>query len=342
MVSFVLYVTRPRHNRLNLTNFGYVLVALILILFAAFRDASVGSDTSGYAARYAFLEGFSAYSHLFSYEFAFTSLYILAHFISDNYWALLLLVATIVVSLYLRTITRLSLIPPLSIYLFITLGYYLFFFNGARQGIAAALFFYSYEAILKRNLRMYLVIGFVAGMFHTTAFLVLPLYFIFSLADVRKYTVLIAVGSAIGIIFIQDLLLAASTVSDRYEIYSQSATGGELITLFYVLNAVVLWYLRRIILTKYLSRYDFYLNIFLFGVSVFLIVYYSGAYIEIVRIAFYFQPALILLWPFVFASLHISDRVLWYYIFYLIHALYFYMFISTIGDLMPFEFNRTI
>jgi len=83
------------------------------------------------------------------------------------------------------------------LFLFIVLGFYFSTFNGIRQWIAIAVFMYSFKYIKQKELLKYLICIIVASLFHITAILLLPAYFLFKLNIKDKYKIII-----IGLTFV--------------------------------------------------------------------------------------------------------------------------------------------
>ena len=104
------------------------------------RDYQVGTDTGNYVRQFRLSESFSSVTERKT-EIAYNLLSWGARWLSDSYSALLLLIAAIVVTCYVSTIVRLTRRYETALYLFVVFGIYTFFFNGARQGIAAAICF---------------------------------------------------------------------------------------------------------------------------------------------------------------------------------------------------------
>src|SRR5690606_10859853 len=114
--------------------FGYFLIGLSLVLFAGLRNASVGSDTSNYIGWLSKVRSIEE-AHEFPVELGYSLLVWVSQELSDSYAILLTLTAAFVVSLYLLVIRIFVHRYETALFVFITLGTYTFFFNGARQGI---------------------------------------------------------------------------------------------------------------------------------------------------------------------------------------------------------------
>ena len=79
----------------------------------------------------------------------------------------------------------------LSVYLYVTNMAYYSSFNGVRQWFAAAILFYGYRHFFD-NRRRYMVTVFLASLFHTSAIVMIPIYYVVRKPFFRKANFLIA------------------------------------------------------------------------------------------------------------------------------------------------------
>ncbi len=109
-------------------------------------------------------------------------------------------VGLIVVSLY-----RYSVFFPLSVYLYVSGISYYSSFNGVRQWFAAAVLFYGYRHFFS-NRRRYMVTAVIASLFHSSAMVMIPIYFVVRKPFFRKTNFLIAAVFAGLTVFYQQTL----------------------------------------------------------------------------------------------------------------------------------------
>lgn len=317
------------------------IACLLLIVFAGVRDFRVGTDTGNYV--YSFLQVDSLQSALsMGTEVGYGILVWSAKAFSESYASLLVLVATLVVPLYVTTIVRLVDRYETGIYLFVAFGLYTFAFNGARQAIAAAICFWAIRFILDRRLLPYLAAVGIAFMFHKTALVAMPLYFL-ATAHLRMFR-FVAVLAAITLImvFLQDIVgLAADLIDDRYSSYANEGEGGGVVIGTFLLSqGVVLLWLRRFIRIDF-ELYSRLLNIYLIGivpvvVSIFTNINPSG----LLRLNIYFTSMSVLLWPIVFRNIHDTrQRATLGFFFLLFTIVFFFMTTTTFSDLVPYQLN---
>ena len=114
-----------------------------------------------------------------------------------------LILSFVFVSTSICCIYKFSRDFPLSIVLFILCGSYLDSCNASRQCMAAGIMFANYENIRQQKLTQFLILTFVASLFHTSALTLLPLYFVFApnLPKEKQILWLLCTGSLLFVSF---------------------------------------------------------------------------------------------------------------------------------------------
>lgn len=329
------------YGSLGIQRFTLALSGLMLILFAGLRNRSVGTDTGNYIG---WLKVITSLDSVWSFpvEKGFTFLVLIASQLSNNYAILLTFIALICVICYLLTIIHLIPRYETALFLFITLGSYTFFFNGARQGIAVAICFLALRFLLERKAMSYMLLVLLATFFHKTAIIALPLYYLASNQVGWKQIIAVIFCSAIMAISISMFSqLAASFIDEKYATYGQEGEGGGLIKTLFLLGqaTLFLFFLRQASTTN--SYYPRLLNIYLIGLipaiaSMISSVNPSG----ILRLTTYFSHTAILLWPMIFSSFQIrGNRVIVSICFLLLTLAFFILTTITFSDLTPYRLN---
>lgn len=323
---------------------GIAVACVLLIIFAGMRDYRVGTDTGNYVYNFAQVGSFeSALSR--GMEVGYATLMWLAKSISDSYASVLLLIAAIVVPLYVTTIVRLVKRYETGIYLFIVLGVYTFAFNGARQAIAAAICFSAIPFILDRRFLPYAAAVGFAMLFHKTALVALPLYF---LATPRlRVTRLAGLLAAIAflVVFLRVFVgLAAELLDDRYAAYAAEGEGGGMVMGAFLLSqGALLFWLRRFIRTDR-EVYIRLLNIYLVGlVPVFVSMFSSINPSGLLRLHIYFTAVVVVLWPMVFRHVHgTQQRAVLGFAFMIFTMAFFMMTTMAFSGLVPYRLNTEL
>jgi len=303
IVSSIASITRSSFIRYVMLSIAF----LAMVLVPGLRDASVGTDTSNYVGYFERIRTFSDVARLGveTQEYGFWVLTWLVHFVSDQYVAYFITIAVIVIGCYQYVIVTYSRNITISFFLFFTSGVYTFFFNGARQGVACAIYALTIGPLLKHQISRYITLVLVASLFHKTAIGMLPIYFIFDRPNNLKGNMIIAVLGIVTSIFFQGIIGTASSVLDpRYSGYAaREASGGYFVVgLDVVFLAFFLFFKKHVV--DYREEYDRYLNMLFFGTMIGIVSSLAGVDPSgFLRFAFYSSLSSVLLWPIVFRNM---------------------------------------
>lgn len=168
---------------------------LILILVAAFRY-DVGQD---YMYTYVpYFNGVLWGSPNENIEFGFFLLNKLVQLFTQDYAGIFILCSVIFFHYVYKAIREQSPMPTLSIFLLVSTTYYFIFLNAMRQMLVVAIFFYCIKFIKTRNLKKFLIYMLIASTIHTSALILIPLYFLYGL-KLRPLKAIIITVVALGI-----------------------------------------------------------------------------------------------------------------------------------------------
>lgn len=299
----------------------YIPIFLLLVLFAGLRDQFVGTDAGNYVKIFESTTGmddiyqkmavtnYDAQSDIKTSllsEPGYTLLNIIAKAISTDYWALFIIIAMVVIGCYLLAFSRFSDNVPISLFVLITMGWYFFFFNGARQGIAAAIYTLSFGSLLNRNFKNYCLWIILAMFFHRSIVCAIPLYFLFIRPNDLKQNIIIFLLGVFIILFMKNIIgIASETISETYAGYAEvENTGGKFYALFYFVLGIGFLFAKRYIAVEDRVRYDTYLNMILFGALIYVAVLGAGLTQNLMRFAFYFIIAGCFAWPILLRNLN--------------------------------------
>lgn len=317
---------------------------LLLVFFAGLRNYTVGTDTGDYISWLSVITSLES-AWTFHIEKGFALLVLITSLVSDDYAVLLCVIAFICVGCYLLTIIRFVPRYETALFLFVTLGSYTFFFNGARQGIAAAICFLALRFLLERKALPYVLLIVLATFFHKTAIVALPLYYLATTKINWKTVVYIIAGAVILTLTIKLFAqLAATFLDEKYASYGQEGEGGGLVkTLFLLGQGIVFLLFHRQVGTEnvYFARL---LNIYLIGLIPAIASVISGVDPSgLLRLTTYFADSAILLWPMIFDSFETrKNRFFVSTNFLIITLLYFLLTTTTFSHLTPYLLNTEI
>lgn len=336
--SFAALADVPRLSRgVGLVLWSFVI--LYLTLFAGWRAETVGADTAAYIQRIELLQLAGSIWEKSTTEPGYKAIVALGLRFGNSPHAVLLLLSFIAVLTYIVSVIKLSVQPAVSFFFFITYGYFLFHLNGARQGLAFGFYLLAIVAVLRGRLLTYVGWVLVGALFHTSALLTLPLYFVFRIGY-SLFNMCIMFAVAAVFYFSADILFSiAGLVNERYVTYGdRTETGGALLALFYFVHAAffILW--RGWIQDRDLGDYDRLLMIMMFGTMIHLVVFVTNSYVEMNRLALYFTAASVFLWPMVFrSSVTATSKNIVIFAGFASGLLFFYFFLSKIGGYAPYR-----
>lgn len=342
----IVMVLAAAYNRNPKNKYLYFAILTVMVLFAGLRSDLVGTDSAGYARNF-ISEEMEMEGDLLDQATDEGGYYYFKQFIgsiSNQYWVLFTGIALLTYSCVLKSIKNETNKLMVPLFVFITLGLYTFVFNAARQGIAVGIYMLSFQYLFKDfkyGFPRYCLFVLIAATFHKTVIVALPLYFLFRM----NYSVKILLLNALaGIIIggsIQSFILYAAEIKQKYIIYQTEASGGELLTVFYIFISIFFIYWRRHIDIVKKRKYDVFLNMMIFGTLIYIVVQLTGVYVEMTRFAAYFQVAAIFLWSIIYQSKEKPTQTFSLLI-VIGHLIYFTIFCTQMAALVPYKFNPEI
>lgn len=272
------------------------IFAIFLILFAlsALRQ-NVGNDY----VRYVEFMHLVYYNSYVPTEAGFNLLskviYIASGF--ENYLLVFAVFSFVTVFLFILAIYEQSDEFPMTFFLFMALGYYFQTFNTVRYYLALAIALYSMKFVIRRQWVRFVLLVILGSFFHKSMFVVLPLFFLASLAW-KKWQLLLAGLFCTTFLFFQDFyLMVVLFLYPTYEDTEYLEGGTSYINILRcaaVLALSLLFYKKSIQGNRRL-RFYFYLNLGALALYVFCsflpIISRIGYYLTVSHILF--LPALL-------------------------------------------------
>lgn len=336
MLSTVLHIKKLS----SLKNIAFLTIILLLVLLPSIRGVEVGTDTETYVRIFQSTHSFQDVL-LFKIEIGYSIFSFICSFLFTNYFFLLAFIALIVVTLYSKLIMYLSVNYFLSFYIFITSGIYVFFFNGARQGIAAALTSYAIIYIIKKNFFIYLFIIILAASFHKTAIIMLPMYYLVNRRNDYKVNLIVLALSFLLIINLPYFINLLTSIDDRYETYGDKVeSGGQLTIAFNIILGFIFVCIKPLI-RKYLDSYNILLNMYLFCIVISFVALFAQVNPSgLLRLTVYFSWTAIFMWPIILINIKGANfRSILYFIIIIFYSIYFYLSLLSFSSMIPFTIN---
>lgn len=246
---------------INSKHFFLCLACLQLIFLAGLRSYNIGADTSTY------LKALEHYKNLpfdqilkaeiiwpFDFEWGYFMLTKLAAAFSLSKTNFLFLIALIIYIPLFMFICKYSENSYISILIYFGLGLFSYSLGIFRQMIAISITFYSIEYIKKNNFVKFIITIFIASLFHRTAFIMIPFYFISKL-NLRNIYVIAFFTQIPCLIYGRTILVFLFNLFGKYTSYlgSEHDVIGGSYTMLIIFNIILFAsniYLRKNITSK--------------------------------------------------------------------------------------------
>lgn len=228
------------HGRHKKTRSDVMAVSLFCAFLIALRAETVGLDTWGYNASFQRQEAdFSVLQgpFLLENEIGWDILQIIIKKLGLGFGALLWIEAVVYIAPLSYIIYKYSKNPYMSLFLFIAFDYFLFAMSAIRQTYALGFVMMAFVAAQNKHPVKFSVLVALASLFHMTAIVAIPIYFLSRLSLKNIYIFLAIVLGAVLVAFkgpIQEIMREVARIG-----YEESETGGNGMYLF-MLSIVML------------------------------------------------------------------------------------------------------
>jgi hypothetical protein len=231
-----------------------LLIGCFLFLFAGLRGDKVDNDFSTYIEYFESVKNRSISESLLMVEPSFV---LIAHVV-PNIRCMMLVFAFLGVFVHIFAFRKVSSFPYFSLAIWVTHYFFVHEMNQVRAGVAIGLVLYSLYFIVERKLLKFLLIIGVATLFHYSAIVLIPIYFLSTVKMNRTYFVLIPVTYILylGGIGLLEILgkLHIGIIQSKIEAYNTLQSAG-MYTKMNVFNPAVM--LRITLIYIFLFNYDY-------------------------------------------------------------------------------------
>ena len=282
-----------------------IICSLALIFVMGLRSQESGSmDTTMYsrmfdtAQKYGELRNFLESKEVFDVPFLFSEIgfyscmWAAAQFLPSMQWVIFITSAFVVFATA-KFISRHSDDPMVSWLVFICLGLMTFSMNGMRQALAMSICLLAYRFVEEKKLFRFLIIVFIAILFHKSAIIFALVYLMRNMKLDFKSIFIIAIAVTAFLIFAQNFaFLYDDFMGDDYAEGDSFESGGVVNVLIYLI-AIIGMLLKH----KTLQSPKLFLSFALvvIGLSLYMGRYISTQIYE--RASYYFSYFLILCFP---------------------------------------------
>lgn len=271
-----------------------------LWILPAMRYYTVGTDAEMY--KNIFLKANSYNLANSPVEIGYIILNKILHFFNIGNGSQIIFIVTSFIILYLisKVIFKYSKKYELSFFLFITMYFYYNSFNQIRQYIAIAITFYAIKYIFEKDLKKYVICIAIAFLFHQSAIIMLPFYYILQINFSKKISGIIIGLGILGYLILDKVLLIVFSLIPRYQKYASGELSKLLTDGSNIVHALVLILLLAVIfiLKDKLEEKDeknkIYINAILFATTLQIL---GTRTVLFSRIVYYFSIYAILLIP---------------------------------------------
>lgn len=276
------------------------LLSLVLIAGLRFQ---VGVDYTNYAILYHDANAPEAIipSGIKGVEIGFVWLCRLCYRFTASPFLMFFVVAAAVNLLTVLTLREHSRCFWLSCFLYIATGIYTGTFNAIRQALATAIVFYATRYLVRRQMGRYFLLVGIAALFHSSALIMIPVYFI---VHVRAWSpaMWIVAACTVAALFAYNAVMSAflSVLSQtRYGTYAVQQTGVNVLRILVAFAPVALAFLLQKQLRSAGKDTDLLVNLCFLNLLVMLL---ASKQLYIARLSSYFEIYELLLLPAIFQA----------------------------------------
>lgn len=180
-----------------------------------------------------------------------------------------------------------------SIVIYVTFQFYIFLFSGLRQSIALSIILLSVKYIKERKMYKFIGMIILASLFHKSAFIFLPAYFIAYKKITIKY--LIAVTGIAGAIFIlrnQIMPIITTYLYTNYESLENQGEGFGYLILLILIFLIALYFIKDIL--KENKDNTIWYNFLILAIMIQLLASMEG---NVARLTMYYSISIIIMIP---------------------------------------------
>src|SRR5690625_3166983 len=249
---------------------------------------------------------------------------ILKNYISDDPQIMIFVTALITNILIVSVLYNYSRMIEISLYVYITGGLFLVSMNGIRQVLAAAIAFTTIRYLINGHWIKYTLIILLASLFHQSALILIPIYFLVRFRAWSRMTVVLIVFSVLAVFgFDQFTAILFTTLEDtQYGAYQNFNEGGSnVIRSLVALSPLVIAYFGREKLKDIFPESDYIINMTLLGIVFMFISTKSWIF---ARVSIYFELYQLILISWIIKLFPEKDGRFLYYGILICYFIYYY------------------
>lgn len=329
IASFILnLISRISKNKQKVLSIITAILGITIPILVCGLRYGVGTDFFNYQ------EWFTYYLtepiSLEKRDFGFSFMIKIIQLFSTNSQALFLISAIIINVLVMKFIKENTKSYELSYFLFIALYFYFSTFNITRQWIAISIVLFSLKFAYERKLVKYIIGLLIATTFHTTAILMLPIYFIINMKlNLKNIITLISIvfiiiGSFETIINLSGTMLGIGNTSHYLMYFEEGVDGGGANGYAYFIIGTLALLAILLVKNKYISDNTYGKQQILLLIIAIIITLYGIQNFIFARLQLYLIPIIVVCIPNILNTIKKRERKLVYFIIIILGLLYLY------------------
>lgn len=286
-------------NKRKKSNIVFIVVALISLILVSGCRYKVGTDYTTYLEIYVYNGGDEI--NFQGGEVGFDILVKLLYRISTNPQLLFFVTAVFTNIAMVWFIKKYSVKFSLSMYLYITTFLYYNTMNGLRQYIASAILISGYKYILNGNFKKYFIFIAIAYLFHSSATIMIPIFFIVRGKTYSKINAIVLIIFALAFVFYSRFVnvLFSFMGDSKYgyygEIMGDTSNGANVIRIIvWILPVALILLYRKRALKVGGKNLEIELNLCMIGM---LFMFLAYRHVFYARFCMYFDVYYLLLIP---------------------------------------------
>lgn len=272
-----------------------ILSGAVLVFFAGFRG-DFCTDYSSYADFFRIINDKYSFKDIINGSFYNEKGFVFFNKIVGSFTTsetiFMLVMALLTVALFFLMFKKYSLIPWLTVLMFVGVGSYYDSFNITRQVLAAAIFFVSVKFLEEKKFVKYCIIVLLAAMIHRTALIMIPFYFLLTMKINKRIIIRYSVVMLVAVFGLPKFVEIAQRIFPVYDGYNSLLSGGGIFGMLAPLS--ILLFVLFLFYTNEVDqdiKYSPINQIALNATFIYIIFMALGLQIQIVgRMAYFFQP----------------------------------------------------
>ncbi len=244
----VLYVFLLVFSMLNFRKLAKKRIAffflVIFILLAGLRHVTVGTDTWAYELRFSTMDD----SKIKNIEFGWHYLNQFVHDIGANFQFLLILTATLYCFIIYYALYRKSSNIIFSLFIWLSLYYYFYIYNGMRQAFAISFVLLAYTYLIEKRWKYVILLLLIGATFHTSIIFAIPTICVCFLPDKKTWWLIaLLISLFVGSIDLSQYVNLDWLFTDTYSHYTEyiNERGITLTRLLFNIFIVYIIYCAR-------------------------------------------------------------------------------------------------